>query len=588
MASGRARMTLRIVLGAVVAAAALAGCTTVPQSSAPSIVRPVPNNGGGSQTCIPIKTGTLPIEVVQLFLSANSGPDPDHACARAVLTGQQKSRWSDDTATVVDQTVVGLAVGSDAVSRVTVTGHEIGTIDASGVYSPALRGDGTGTGGSPVAQTYVLRRVHGQWRIDGLQNGLLLTAAQFQQHYRQFLVYFYDVSEDHLVPDPRYTQLVDPDAVTSWLIQQTAAGPRGGLQTGLPNQTQANLVHTVFPEPGSTDPIEISIPGASHLDTVNRDRLAGQIAATVGQELPNATLEITDGVGGAPVAIPAVGSRVFTPDQMAQRYQVPTPPSQLFYVNDGALYQENGRPLPGKVGTGAYRLDSVAVTSGTGSDLLIAGVRAVGKQQVLDIGSTAALSATSVHGQLSRPAWAPDVKEVWIGEGSTLKRVSTTGVVHTVPVDTVGGRAIGTVLAVRLSPEGSRVAMVLQSPTGDTQVYVGAVIRGTAEVRVAGLAPISPQGVKITDIAWNDTLKLFAIGVDDSTGSWGLYEVQSDGSLWALKSSSGLPQAPESVTVAPNSLAAVSTGGTVWQQHAGSWQALKGGETPGSNPVYLE
>jgi hypothetical protein len=584
-------MSRRILLTALVAgSAALAACTTVPTSSAPSVVNQVPINGLGQQSCPPPQKGALPTEVVQSFLNANGGTDPDHTCARGLLTGEQTSRWSDDTATVVDRPVVGLAVGNNRVTRVTVSGREIGTLDASGVYTPSLRGDGTGTGGSPISQTYLLRRIRGgEWRIDGLQKGLLLSSGQFEQQYRQFLVYFYDVSEDHLVPDPRYTQLADPKAVTSWLVQQIAAGPPGGLQTGLPNQTQANLVHIEkFPVAGSDAPIKITIPGASHLDAENRDRLAGQIAATLAQEPQSGPIEITEPAGGPAMAVPAVAARVFTPDQMAQRYQVPTPPSRLFYVDGGAVFQENGHRLAGKVGSGAYGLDSVAVTQGAGHSLLVAGVRPAGKQQVLDIGTADQLIATPVHGDLSRPTWAPDVKEVWIGEGSKLERVSITGAVHTVPVDTVGGRAVGRVLAVRLSPEGSRVAMVLQSPSGDTQVYIGAVIRGTAEVRVAGLAPISPQGVKITDIAWNDTLKLFAIGVDDSTGSWGLYEVQSDGSLWALRSSSGLPQAPESVTVAANSLAAVSTGGTVWQQHGGSWQALVGGETHGSNPVYME
>jgi hypothetical protein len=587
--SGRLGLRLRTILAVVIVGGfAVAGCTTVPNASDPSIVRQVPNNDPGQQSCDPVRSGTLPATIVQNFLDASAGTDPDHACARSLLTGEQRSRWSDDTATVVDRPVVGLPVGGDTVKRVTVTGHEIGTIDAFGVYSPLLRGDGTGTGASPISQTFVLKKARGEWRIDSLQKGLLLSATQFEEQYRQLVVYFYDVSEDHLVPDPRYTQLLDPSAVASWLVAQLAAGPRGGLQTGLPNQTQANLVHVVFPDAGSTAPTQITVPGASRLDRANRNRLAAQLAATLGQEPQIIDMEVTDGVGGPAVVIPAVGEKVFTPGQLGRRYQITPPEGRLFYVNDGAVFQENGRRLSGKVGSGAYGLSSVALRQGAGGALQIAGTRISGKQQVLDIGTPDQMFATTVHGVLSRPAWAPDVNEVWVGDGSDLKRVSTSGAVHTVPVDAVGGRVTGTVMAVRLSPEGSRVAVVLRNPSGDAQVYIGAVVRGSAQVRVADLAPISPQGIAVRDVAWNDQLKLFAIGVDSRTGGWGLYEVQCDGSLWTLRSNSGLPQAPESLTVATQSLAAVATGGTVYQQHGGSWQALVGDETRGSNPVYVE
>jgi hypothetical protein len=94
--------------------------------------------------------------------------------------------------------------------------------------------------------------------------------------------------------------------------------------------------------------------------------------------------------------------------------------------------------------------------------------------------------------------------------------------------------------------------------------------------------------VAVTDVAWNDQLKLFSIGRDLVTAEDGVYEVQCDGSLWTPRGNNGLPGTPESVTAAAFSEAVVSAGGTVLQQQGATWEGLLGVPTNGKNPVYLE
>ena len=121
-----------------------------------------------------------------------------------------------------------------------------------------------------------------------------------------------------------------------------------------------------------------------------------------------------------------------------------------------------------------------------------------------------------------------------------------------------------------------------------SQVSVGVVVRGSGGVRVEGLTPISPVGVAITDVAWNDELKLFGIGHEVSSGTAGLYEFQSDGSLWAPRSTSLLPDEPDTITVAGGQDAAVSVGDTVWKQLAGTWEPIRpGAESLGRAPIYV-
>jgi hypothetical protein len=258
----------------------------------------------------------------------------------------------------------------------------------------------------------------------------------------------------------------------------------------------------------------------------------------------------------------------------------------LYYVRDHTVYDSNGVRLQGR--TDEYGLISVALSPRPDGIVQVAGVRIEGGHGALDVGTTTQMYRTSINGTLSRPAWAPDVDEVWVGSGSDLYRVSMPSrTVHRVQVDVPSGSGTGTIAAVRLSPEGSRVALVLRTH-GTSQIYIGEVVRSGTTVRVVNLAPISPQAVVIRDVAWNDQFKLFAIGTDKLLDGWGLWEMQSDGSLWTLRSNSGLPQSPNSLTVASGSVAVVSAGPTVWEQQASSWESLSGDETFGRNPIYAE
>ena len=99
--------------------------------------------------------------------------------------------------------------------------------------------------------------------------------------------------------------------------------------------------------------------------------------------------------------------------------------------------------------------------------------------------------------------------------------------------------------------------------------------------------PITPLGVVIADVAWNDQLKLFVIG-HSSPSVTGIFEVQVDGSLWTQRSSANLPQPPDTITVAGGAPAWVSAGPTVWTQPGGTWAPPGNDTTYGTDPVYAE
>lgn len=561
----------------------LGACTGVPTSSAPQIVRTAPVGQQPAGVTVTPAPGAEPRAIVSGFLAGNATDDQHHSAARSFLTPEAKNRWSDTTVTIVDDPRIG-NVGTDG--TITVSGRQIGTIDASGIYSPTLQGDGTGGGGVQVQLQFVLKRVSGQWRIDTLQNGLLISLAQFERYYQQRVVYFYDLPEQHLVPDLRYTSLQDSSLLATWLMTQLVLGERpslqGAVRTELPTGSDPRRVTVTV-----DGQIRIEIPGASQLDPPTRNRLAAQVALTLDQVVSGALMTITD--GGRPIGVSGIAGDGFTASQFLDTLRSANRSPALYYIRNGAVVDEAGKALPGPVGTGQYGLQSVALAAIPGrTDIVVAGVARVGADERLLVGGVAGLRRTSVHGQLSRPAWAPNRDEVWLGVGSAIYRVTDRGKAQVISVAASSGKLGGRVSALRLSPEGARVAVVLTAPDGTAQVWVGAVVRTSDSVRVSNLEPVSPQGVTITDVAWNDRLKLFAIGHDVATKEAGVYEVQCDGSLWTTRGTDNLPQAPDSITVAESEVASVSAGGTVWVQNLGAWASPGGGTAYGTNPVYLE
>jgi hypothetical protein len=578
----------------VAAAVLLTGCTGIPHSSQPQQVQPIGVDQPENDLGVTPRKNDIPRDIVQGFLDANGTGNPNTGGAFSFLTQQAKNHWNTSTVTIISDERVG--VFNPDTDKVSVTGTEIGTLDPNGVYSPSLSGDGSGTGGTQFTATFAMKQVGGQWRIDTLRNGLIITDAEFL-NYHQSSIYFFDVAEQHLVPEPRWSAAADrgdpdQDPLATFLMTQLFLGPRDSQQsaetTELPAQVTVTPTTVTIVRSDSDQLTKIEVPGAAQLNSASRDRLAAQIGQTLAQVSSVNAMEITD--GGTPVSIPAAGGATFTSDVVTAAYVPATNPVGLYYVRNGAVFDESGTALPGPIGKGSYGLTTVALANRQGtSGLLVAGAR--GKdpmQQQLDIGTVDGQLITSKlpAGQLSRPDWVPGLREVWIGDGSALYRVLPSGAVVQVVVTTAGGKAIGRVTAVRLSPEGSRVALVLTPAEGNAQIWVGAVVRGAGVPQVNSLSQISPQGVNVTDVAWNDELKLFAVGQDVATKVSGIYEVQVDGSLWTAHGIVNLPEQPTSITASEGLVAAVSSGGTIWKQLGGSWGSPQGGDARGQFPVY--
>jgi lipoprotein LpqB-like beta-propeller protein len=584
----RARRIGRTLAVLVTALLALAACTGVPTSSAPQTIAPIGLGEGVAAAAVAPRPGAGPREIVEDFLQANQADPVRHSAAREFLTSSARNRWSDTTATIVSDLRIGTYDSQK--HSLTVTARKVGTLDAlRGIYTPTL--DGAGHGAATLSFVFGLDPVAGQYRINALSNGLLLTEDQFRSAYVQRVVYFYDSAERYLVPDMRYSALNDAVQLSDWLLGQLN-GPSPSLQSVVSTDTlpaQARQM-TVRINSSSTT---VQIPGSRQLSSDVRNRLAAQVAFTLTKAVHIGEITIED--GDAAVSIPLVNSTRFSEADFEQAAGPVAPPLAVYYLNNGRIRTQRGAPLSGPLGNGAYLFDSVALARPAAiGQLTVAGVQGTGSQQRLLIGTQhGEVHQTSIVGRLSRPSWAPGLPEVWIGDGPKVYRVTTDGrtsTVAAVPIPAAAGG--GRVVSLRLSPDGSRVALVLAGANGRPALYVGPVVRNGKTVEVESLQAISPERAVVQDVAWVDSLRMYAIGYIDDQESPGVFDVRVDGSAWNDLGISNLPKQPSSITATTDGPPWVASdgasGSTVWVQNGINWESpLPGGDTTGKAPIYL-
>ncbi|MDQ2795829.1 MAG: LpqB family beta-propeller domain-containing protein [Actinomycetota bacterium] len=577
-----------VVGGLAVIALALAGCTGVPTSSAPETVGRVDVESATSTPPIVPAANADPRAIVSGFLSSNSIDPKNHTSARAFLAPATQRSWSDQTATILDTTDIGTYPVGRASVTILVRGRIIGSLNAAGVYTPSLRGNGANGGGQAdtVSYPFVLRKVAGHWRIAGLRPGLLLNLAQFQGFYKERPLYFLDLAAQSLVPDARFTALDGAD-LDSWLVNQLAAGPRPELRNAVLSDTAPARAAARSVTVDAQHPAVVEIPGSSQLNAEAKRELAAQVSKTLDAAAPDERIQITD--SGTPVRIPDLGGTSFTASDFSEYGGPPLPDNEVYYLRNGRIVDQNGKYLTGPLNRGLYLLKSVAL-SRQGPDALLT-VAAETPAGLVVGNETTGFGSVVLSGlSSSRPAWAPGLSEVWISKGSKIFRLTVsnkTASAAQVSIPSLTGG--GEITALRLSPEGSRIAIVIRAG-GGAHLFIGSIVRTAGQVRIDALQSISPDGVAINDVAWIGELKLFAIGTNNPDGVGETFETNADGSFWTANPLGPLPHTPDSVTGATQQIAWVSVDSTVWVQVGRSWRLAGDSprQTDGDKPVYLE
>ena len=196
-----------------------------------------------------------------------------------------------------------------------------------------------------------------------------------------------------------------------------------------------------------------------------------------------------------------------------------------YFIRAGAVWTTKVVPVPGPAGRGSFKAVSVAVST---DEKAMAVVTSPARgRQTLYVGGPGGLRRTVTGSSLTRPAWA-GTEEVWtVRNGDEVLLVTLDGQTTRVDVPDLG--SLGTIRALRLSRDGTRVAVVA-GPPGRERLWIGVVVRENGAVQIDVLRPLDIGESPVSDVSWADSLNVVAL-VRDGRQDSSLYAVATSGRL---------------------------------------------------------
>ncbi|WP_110945599.1 LpqB family beta-propeller domain-containing protein [Streptomyces avicenniae] len=610
---GRGARVRRWRRGAALLAVGLVatGCASLPGSGPVQRVETTQRSENDTQGvrvwAVPPEEDDSPTQIVRGFLEAITSDEPEFGTAKQYLTPERREQWDPfgGTAVLANGPQVG-PVGGDAeqadgadgeeTQRVPLSGTRMATVNEAHVYTPRS-GD--------YEASFQLRRVDGQWRIDGLPDGLVMGEADFSRIYRSVNTFYYaDLkAESGRVEHGGDVLVADPVFVRRWIEPVTEAV--NALLDG-PSEWLDPVVSSAFPTG-----VRIAGDGVEMDDSQSLTlRLAGvpadwppsrcrEMAAQVLHTVQNvASVEVAE----ARLLTESGGRLCLVTDAEAEEHA----PGLLdgdtgrpyFLDEEGRLVMvtDSGeaRPVQGVLGDGEGEnpgLRSVAVSRDGRS---VAGVGADGTQLYvgsLDSGEAPAMvwagGTPGEGGGLGAPSW-DGLGDLWVADrGADEPRLvrlnGGRGEPVTVPVD--GLRPGERIDSLRVAADGVRIAMLISGRDGEKSLQLGRVERTDGPdgvvVAVSDLRPVAPQLADVAAVSWAGGSRLVVVGRPED-GVEQLMYVRTDGSTANTPSVPGLNDATGVAAAEDGSqpLIAETAGGIAWLSDGAQWKKIDTGAAP--------
>ncbi|MDL5157180.1 LpqB family beta-propeller domain-containing protein [Actinomycetospora termitidis] len=522
------RSRLAAVLGLI--ALLLVGCATVPGSSDVSVLRRVGDPAEPSAPSGPAR-GAGPLEIVRGWILASGATAERHSAARAFLGPAAAGGWDDGASpTVVSDrvdTVFEQGNGQSEEAVVRIRADKLGTLRPDGAFvaAPGL-----------VDLTVRLTATNGVWRISGLPPGTIVRRADLRANTRPVRIWFLAPVGGAPVSETRYLATSPARSVSSRVLDELLSGPsddlRGAALSALP--PGALLRSAVGTTPDGVTTVDLTRVGpVEALDAARRTEIAQQIVLTlagVGVDRVALTVDgepLLEGRGELGVADVLAG----LPPSIRERRDLPGDgPATPAPAPSPAVVTTGGRVLtvPESAGTTTTRESSPDLVTGVddarsaslspdGRDVAVVGFEN-GVMRLFVGRSGAAVTPTTVVGRaVGQPSWSPDGTEVWtVVDGVPVRAVrgpDSSGTVTPVALDTTPLTGLGPPTALRLSPDGTKVALV-----SDGRVVIATVVRDPGggarlgSVRVLRPGPVGEALGGVLDVAWAQTDRLVAVG----------------------------------------------------------------------------
>ena len=497
-------MKRRLMPLALAACLALAGCTSLPTSSAPAPFDVSAKDGSGIQFSAegPSSDADAATLVNDFLLACAAGPQDDYATARLFLSAASARSWQPETEILVydTDTAPSVTAGSETATQVDVTVAVLGvaSVDAFGVL--------TRVAASTVSRTFTLVREEGQWRINNPENMVLMSRASFTASFSLANLYFPTAEGGDLVADPRW---YPSRRLASHLLAGLVEGPRQSLAPVTANAIPAG---TTVPSQG----LDVA-DGVARVE-LNAVMPSSESARTaLAWELVRTLTQVAD--------VSRVNASLS--GDVLDMQAIPVPPTYSLDTLVGA----------GPGGVGLVSSSSVTELAAV-TDASNPTVSPVDSSLVAWSGTDgvyAQRGGTTVAFLPGQAPLGPSVDRFgWVWGPATVSSVSVGGGVDGAFSVSVESESAGQIRAVRISPDGTR-ALVLRG--SDATAWVGVVERGVSgrPLAIRSLEEIPLEHGSVVDASWTTptglALVVRATGEDDQLVTMPLGGLPSNVSL---------------------------------------------------------
>ncbi len=561
-------MSARRLAAAFAVVLFLAGCAGIPSSGGVE-------SGGGSvvpvDPLVPVApvpgASDDPVTLTDNFIQAcAAGVSGTFVAAQEYLTPAARQTWDPEAKVTVFGSGDFTPVWNETAQTVTYSLPVIATIDAAGIFTEV-------DPGAPQDISFAMTQdATGKWRISGIDSGIILAGAHFDDLFRPVEIAFASADGKVVVPDLRW---VPRSNSATFAANALLGGPSAWLvdavRTGIP-VTAALSLQSV---PITDGQAFVALDSGAGGNDAQRALAQLQFVKTL-KQLPDVTsVEVT------------IGGLVVAEDGTVQLDDAPIPGTAAVAFVNGRLGSWDAPALtvvppsvgalPAGANSPALSYDGKTVAFLIGSSTVVTTDALAGGTMALESAGDApdaVMPVTVVYSgsDLTTPSFD------WYGWVWTAERRGSGSLVALAPgaapkavsVPWLEGREVG---AVRVSHDGARVA-VLSREGGVWRLDVAGLIRDAKGVPLSVGQPLS-VGLGVgpaSHLVWVDgrTLAVLADGPAGSTPSLGISVV--GGGTTVLSSS------PDAVEIAArnltSSIAVVTRQGEVFQRSTAGWSKV--------------
>jgi hypothetical protein len=568
--TGRRRSTLAVALVTLLMGS---GCAQIPTSG--PVERGSEVQGTDDEPSVRVLprgpvAGQSATAVVRGFLDASASFESDHGVARRFLTSRASDAWDPGAGVTVIDDNPSRQVAADG-RQVQLRAEQTAEITADGTFFPR--------GGVPITRDFPMKKVDGEWRIARAPQGLILDRIEASLSFRSFDLFFVNGAQTFLVPDPVYLP-VEPAGSATSLVKALLSGPTRWLQPAAQSMIPAGTELVVDSVPVENGVAQVDL-SAEFLDAAPETLplAAAQITDTL-LELTSSVSGVSISVEGSPLQLPNEPS-VYTADTW-DRFETDalSPALGLLLVRQGRVLQlaaggttsEQPRPLPGALGSGRLQVtdpsqswdgQTVTALNERGTQLLVS------EQSTVD----------RLRGDQLLPATLDGDGRLWVadvGRTSPRLRYRSGDRWRTVTLDAPRG----VITCLRVSPDGTRMALVVRRGGGERaggQLLVGRVVQGPERLRVEAFRRIELTLADVRAASWVDASTLAVVATSGRAPQPMLVDIDrtvtplSTDVLVSLSSVVGAPGLP---------LVADTPRDGLWAFDGASWRVLTSGRDP--------